>query len=251
MTYIKLARTDGFDFYTGNTINYRENIGKTIECLNKEGVELYWSNITHASDCFFEALRHAELPCSIFIVDGETAISHSNKHGFKSFKVVKEIDTTNWKIVYYKTMKYILEDTKNNFDNMKYGYVVKAINRVIEVWNNAIKTGEIDESAARSAEYTSWLTVNSIASSIERAAELGMSSQVDSISESTVWLAVWASAWSAESAVKSTVGLVTEIAIKSALSAERAAESAKWSVNKKKKLIEYSNKFIEYLGDNQ
>jgi len=28
--YYKLAKLDGWDFRTGNTINYRENLGKTV-----------------------------------------------------------------------------------------------------------------------------------------------------------------------------------------------------------------------------
>ena len=31
--YWKLARPNDFDFYTGNAINYRKNIGGTVKCL--------------------------------------------------------------------------------------------------------------------------------------------------------------------------------------------------------------------------
>ena len=34
--FYKLARPNGFDFKTGNTLNYRENIGKTVFCPNQK-----------------------------------------------------------------------------------------------------------------------------------------------------------------------------------------------------------------------
>ena len=149
--YIKLTKLDGFDFHTGKTINYRANIGKIVHCPNKEGSKLCSDNVIHASDYFFQALNYAELPCSIFIINGNPISSQDDKHGFKSFKVVKEVNMKNWNNAYYKIMKYMLEDTKKNFDNKKYDHIIKALDQVIGVFNNTLETGKIDRSAAMSA----------------------------------------------------------------------------------------------------
>ena len=205
--FYKVAKTDGFDFHTGKTINYQDNIGKTVKCPNQSiGNELCSHDVIHASEHFFQALRYGRFPCSIFVVSGEPVKKDTDKLGFKSFKVIKEIPTTHWNQAYYSTMIYILQDVKKNFDNMKSAEVTKAIDQTIQVFINAQKTGKIDESAAESAEYA--------ARSAEYAARSARSA--------------------AESAARS-----AESAARSARSAEYAARSAKYK--------EYSDKFIEYL----
>ena len=91
--FYKLARPDGFDFYTGKTINYRENVGKIVKCPN------YNRNGKLCSDSFIHASREpnqcfigATIPCSAYLVSGKLIKEDYNKCGFKQFNVIKELN---------------------------------------------------------------------------------------------------------------------------------------------------------------
>ena len=150
--YYKVARPNGFDFHTGNTINYRDNIGKIVKCPSKSTqYEICSDTVIHASELFLDALFYGELPCSVFVLQGTPVVESENKHGFKSLKVIREIDTTNWFQAYCKFMIWMLEDLKNNFDTKQEKDITNAINQTIQVFVNAQKNGTINESAAWSA----------------------------------------------------------------------------------------------------
>ena len=69
--YYKVAKLDGYDFHTGNTINYRENIGKTVTNPKKsKSNELCSDNVLHASKLFIDTLYYGQLPCAVFEVEG-------------------------------------------------------------------------------------------------------------------------------------------------------------------------------------
>jgi len=89
----KLARPDGWDFYTGQTINYRESIGKTVKCPNGDAKKgLCSSGVIHASkypnDCFVGA----KIPCSAYKVSGIPTCGDARKWGFIELKVIREIN---------------------------------------------------------------------------------------------------------------------------------------------------------------
>ncbi|MCJ7768665.1 hypothetical protein MUP79_09785 [Candidatus Bathyarchaeota archaeon] len=91
-TYYKLAMPSGFDFQTGNTIDYRGSIGKTVAVPNKKGKPKLCSNsVLHAcpnpNDCFVGA----KIPCSCFTVTGKPVVDDGKKFGFRSLKVLSEI----------------------------------------------------------------------------------------------------------------------------------------------------------------
>ena len=94
MTYYKLARPDGWDFYSGKTINYRDSIGgvatapdweRTKEC--GQGIHI----CANPNDCFVGA----KIPCSAYEVEpfgrGKIAID-AKKSKAKSVRVLREID---------------------------------------------------------------------------------------------------------------------------------------------------------------
>ena len=90
--FYKLARPDGFDFHTGQTINYRENIGKVVKCPNaNRELGLCSSGVIHASgepnDCFVGA----KIPCSAYLVEGRSVCGDEKKFGFLELKVISEI----------------------------------------------------------------------------------------------------------------------------------------------------------------
>ena len=92
MNFYKLAKPDGWDFYTGNTINYRNNIGKTVACpnYNRKG-ELCSQAFIHASREPNQCFIGAKIPCSAYLVSGKPIKEDSNKCGFKRLKVVEEL----------------------------------------------------------------------------------------------------------------------------------------------------------------
>jgi len=92
VTAYKLARPDGWDFYTGKTINYRENIGKVVKCPNGNSeLGVCSSGVIHASkkpnDCFVGA----EIPCSAYRVKGKPVCGSKEKWGFLELEVLEEI----------------------------------------------------------------------------------------------------------------------------------------------------------------
>jgi hypothetical protein len=91
-TYYKLARPDGFDFYTGKTINYRNGIGKTILCPGGDKTKGICSNgVIHASLDINDAVRYAKLPFSAYIIQGTPVVTQDDKCGFLKIDIVSEI----------------------------------------------------------------------------------------------------------------------------------------------------------------
>ena len=91
--FYKLARPDGWDFFSGKTIDYRGNIGKWVKCPSKQldKYSLCSSGVLHAcpnpNDCF----AGASIPCSSYLVEGKPVIDDGKKFGFRELKVIEEI----------------------------------------------------------------------------------------------------------------------------------------------------------------
>ncbi len=91
-TYYKLAKPDGWDWYTGETINYRDNVGKVVKPPYPDAEKgLCSSGLIHASknpnDCFVGA----KIPCSAYKVQGNSVLCDNNKCGFIELEVIEEI----------------------------------------------------------------------------------------------------------------------------------------------------------------
>lgn len=96
-TYCKLAREDGWDFFTADTINYRaaaeaEGKDKIVKVPHPdESRGLCSSGIIHAAlnpnDCF----PGAEIPCSAYKVAGKPVCDDGKKYGFFELEVMEEI----------------------------------------------------------------------------------------------------------------------------------------------------------------
>jgi len=97
--YFKLARPDGWDFRTGNTVNYRENLGKTVtvpsykKYLKNKVTEyvLCSDMVLHASEKALDCFVGAKIPCSCYIVEGTPVVSSPDKCGFTKLTVLEEI----------------------------------------------------------------------------------------------------------------------------------------------------------------
>ena len=68
--FYKLARPDGWDFYTGNTINYCQAIGEIVTRKEKGKPELCSNTCLHASRDPNYALIGSSIPCSVFLLMG-------------------------------------------------------------------------------------------------------------------------------------------------------------------------------------
>ncbi len=95
MKYYKCARPNGWDFYTGKTINYRKNIGKTVTVPHftpeTKQYRICSPLVLHASKKPLEALSYAKLPCSVFTVEGKAVVKDTDKCGFTHLTVLEEI----------------------------------------------------------------------------------------------------------------------------------------------------------------
>ena len=91
--FYKLARPDGWDFYTGKTINYREALGTEVVCpkFDKDGA-LCSSAFIHASRVPEQCFIGAKIPCSAFEVSGMPVAEGSDKCGFEKLIVVCELN---------------------------------------------------------------------------------------------------------------------------------------------------------------
>ena len=94
--FFKLAEVTGWDFYTGKTINYRDNIGKIVRPpkANSE-LGLCSNGVIHASkninDCFIDV----KIPCSAYIVEGDPVVSDKEKCGFIELSIIEELTNLN------------------------------------------------------------------------------------------------------------------------------------------------------------
>src|SRR5438105_880628 len=90
-----MAASDGWDFHTGRSINYRESIGKTVKASNDYGpAKLCSDTVIHASPTILDCLQYVPRPMkgvSVFEVSGAPVVKDSSKAGFKELKVVKEV----------------------------------------------------------------------------------------------------------------------------------------------------------------
>jgi hypothetical protein len=91
--YYKGARPDGWDFYTGKTLNYRESIGKTVTCDNTGIPKLCSDTVLHASLEPNNVFIGSKIPLSLYRVNGTPppVVEDNKKSGFKELFVVSEI----------------------------------------------------------------------------------------------------------------------------------------------------------------
>ena len=88
----KLARPDGWDFYTGKTINYRESIGKIVKCPNGNAkLGVCSSGVIHASENPNDCFVGAKIPCSAYRVKGKPVCGDDSKWGFLELRVIGEL----------------------------------------------------------------------------------------------------------------------------------------------------------------
>lgn len=135
--YYKVAKPDGFDFRTGRTINYKENVGKTVYCpKNSRNPMLCTSTVLHASSNLLHALSYANIPCTIFKVTGTPVVSSYDKHGFKQMKVEEQLSTKNLKKAINKLIIEIMTEQKLSIRTGKRKKLVKEINKILKILNN-------------------------------------------------------------------------------------------------------------------
>ncbi len=90
--YYKAADVQGWDFYTHKTINYAENIGKTVKVSNYKAPPVLCSDsVIHASPKPLGVFVGANIPCRIFLVKGKPLVKDKEKCGFKELTVLEEL----------------------------------------------------------------------------------------------------------------------------------------------------------------
>ena len=101
--YYKAARANGWDFRTGNTINYRANIGENVVPPNARiPPSVCMSGILHARGTLESALRASQeiiakgYGRSVYRITGNPVVSDGNDpksatYGFVSLYIVEEL----------------------------------------------------------------------------------------------------------------------------------------------------------------
>jgi len=107
--FYKLARPDGWDWFTGQTINYREAVGGIVTVPHEYGEGevpvLCSENVLHACRDPNRCFIGAELPCSVYEVSGHPVVDDGEKQGFKELRVIREVPSEEldglfgWRIV--------------------------------------------------------------------------------------------------------------------------------------------------------
>jgi hypothetical protein len=88
----KLARPDGWDFFTGKTINYRDAIGHEVICPKFDASGKLCSDaFLHASRKIHNCFVGANIPCSVYRVSGIPIIEDTQKCGFEKLVICSEI----------------------------------------------------------------------------------------------------------------------------------------------------------------
>jgi len=89
--FYKAADPQGWDFRTHKTINYRESVGKIVKCPDQKSTpELCSASVIHASKKPNDVFIGANIPCSLYRVQGIPLVSDAKKSGFKDLKVLEE-----------------------------------------------------------------------------------------------------------------------------------------------------------------
>jgi hypothetical protein len=180
----KLARPDGFDFYTGKTINYRENVGQIVRPPKPNAsLGVCSSGVLHASknpkDCFVGA----NIPCSAYRVSGIPVCGDKTKWGFIELKVIREISDLDklfgWKYsevinpIYPFKLRQVTQVTNEQIDLLRQWASVRA-----SVWDSVWDS--VRDSVWASVRDSVWASV--------------WASVRDSVWAS-VWDSVWDSVW--------------------------------------------------------
>ena len=96
--YYKIARPDGWDFYTGCTINYRQAVGNIVRHPNPHPeLGLCSPGVLHASlraeDCFVGG----SIPCSLYVVEGIPTVKDDRRTtGFSELRVIEELNPSTF-----------------------------------------------------------------------------------------------------------------------------------------------------------
>ncbi len=194
-TYYKLAMPSGWDFYTGRTINYRENIGKTVTVPNynpKVEPVLCTATVLHASLNPNDAFVGAKIPCSVYCVQGRPVTKDNQKCGFRRLTVLEEVSDDSldtlfgWK--YHEACNPVnpLKLVASKIGNVQ----ILQLQNWASVWDSvgASVWASVGDSVGASFWDSVWDSVwASVGASV-------WASVGDSVGAS-VWDSVWASVW--------------------------------------------------------
>jgi len=164
--FYKFARPDGFDFWTGKTINYRESIGKTVRRPTTGKMRLCSDTVIHASRDPNQCFVGASIPCSAYLVEGKPYVEDSNKCGFKQLRIIKELKPEKLFKWRYKEACNPL----NPFDVIPPKKILKKHLSLLKKWDSV--WASVWASAWASAWDSVWASV-----------------------WDSVWASAWASAW--------------------------------------------------------
>ena len=219
--YFKMAQADGWDFYTGKTINYRQNIGRWVSIPDTGKYELCSPSVIHASinpnDCFVGVKK---LPVSCFVVEGKPVVEGKKKSGFVKLGVIEEIPQK--KLDELLGWKYIEGCSPVN---------PLLINSEVTAkdWKLLKNWASVGDSVEASVKDSVWASVkDSVWASVEASVKASVKDSVWVLVEISVWASVWASVETlVEASVEALVGDSDWVSVRD--SVEVSAEASVWA----------------------
>jgi hypothetical protein len=190
--FYKLAQPDGWDFRTGQTINYRENIGKAVRVprfdFPDEKRALCTDTVLHASRTAIDALQYAKIPCSIYCVQGNPIVRDTDKFGFKELKVLEEVPPTEFD----ELLGFRYQEVLHPFDPRTIGRK--------EVGREELEELRAWASVWASVRASVWASVwDSVRASVRASVWASVRASVWASVRASVWASVWdsvrASVW--------------------------------------------------------
>ena len=133
--YFKFAKVNGFDCHTGKTINYRNNIGKTVSPPgDNKDYDLCSNSVLHASKDVFDALKYVSIPFSLYKVSGTPIVKGDDKVGFAKMNVLKEIPEKEFD----KLLGFNYSEAVNPFDprSIKNPKVTEQALEILKMWDS-------------------------------------------------------------------------------------------------------------------
>jgi hypothetical protein len=114
MKFYKAAKINGFDFHTGNSINYRESIGKSVtpKMIELKDFQLCTKSVIHACRNPLDLFKYVSIPLSLYVVEGTPKVEDESKVGFTKLKIIKEIP----EIEFDKLFGFKYSETRKPFD---------------------------------------------------------------------------------------------------------------------------------------
>ena len=199
--FYKAADPQGWDFRTHKTINYRESVGKIVKCPDQKSTpELCSASVIHASKKPNDVFIGANIPCSLYRVQGIPLVSDAKKSGFKDLKVLEEFPQEKLDEIF--GWKYLESCNPINPLKLRTPTIGDAQIALLQNWDSVWDS--VGASVRDSVGASVW---DSVGASVWDSVGASVRDSVGASVRASVWASVRASVWASVGAsVRDSVG---------------------------------------------